>query len=345
LKPTIFPSVPRLFNRIFEKTINATKVGGLKETLFQTAYESKLKSLEEGYIADTLWDNVVFGKVAAALGGRVRMMITGSAPISADVLKFLRIGFSCLVFEGYGQTETCAGATLTHQGDLLPGHVGIPIPCIEIKLVDVPDMNYLTSDEPNPRGEICFRGGCCTQGYYKNEEKTRELIDEHGWLHSGDVGLFLEDGSIRIIDRKKNIFKLSIGEYIAPEKLEIIYSKSPFIQQIFVYGDSLKSKLIAVVVPEFDFIKIWAQDNNIEYETIEELCSKEELNTAIMESMANFGTEADIRGFERIHAIYVCPEPFSIENDLLTPTFKLKRQQARDRYVDQILAIYEQIGD
>jgi len=206
LKPTVFPSVPRLFNKLHDRVMQTVKVGGFKETLFFKAFDTKMQALNDGYVNDTLWDTVVFSKIAEKLGGKVRLMVTGSAPISKDVLSFLRVAFSCPVYEGYGQTETCAGATLTLTSDLIPGHVGIPIPSIEIKLVDVADMNYFVTDQPFPRGEICFRGPCCTQGYYKNEEKTRELIDEYGWLHSGDIGEILPDHSFKIIDRKKKIY-------------------------------------------------------------------------------------------------------------------------------------------
>jgi long-chain acyl-CoA synthetase len=344
LKPTIFASVPRVFNRIFDKVQASIKGGGIKQSLFEVAYDSKIKSLNEGYVGDSVWDTLVFGKVAGKLGGKVRLMITGSAPINAEVLKFLRIGFSCPVLEGYGQTETCAGATLTAHCDLIPGHVGTPLPCIEVKLVDVPEMNYLTSDE-NPRGEICFRGPCCTSGYYKNKEKTEELIDEHGWLHSGDVGQLLEHGCIKIIDRKKNIFKLSIGEYIAPEKLELIYGKSLYVQQIFVFGDSLKSKLIAIVVPEFDQIKILAKEHNLDTDNMEDICKNDEIIKAVLDDINKVGKADDVRGFERIHAIHMSPTLFTIEEDLLTPTFKLKRPQAKNKFNDIINQLYDVIGD
>jgi len=288
---------------------------------------------------------LVFSKVQQRLGGKVRLMMTGSAPISSEVLKFLRVAFSCPVLEGYGQTETCAGATLTLAHDLIPGNVGIPLSCAEIKLVDIPEMNYYSTD-PSPRAEICVRGPCCTPGYYKNEEKTSELIDEYGWLHSGDIGELLPGGYFKIIDRKKNIFKLSIGEYVAPEKLELIYANSPFISQIFVHGDSLKSKLVAIVVPDPDYIKGHANEQGMEdFDNLESLCNRDDMKTAILEDIARVGQESDVRGFERIHAVHLSAQPFAVENDLLTPTFKLKRPQAKDYYTNEINQMYEVIGD
>ena len=120
-------------------------------------------------------------------------------------------------------------------------------------------MQYLSTD-PNPRGEVCYQGTSIFKGYYKNEEKTHEALTKDGWLFSGDVGEVLPNGAIRIIDRAKNIFKLSQGEYIAPEKLENVYVQSPYITQIFVYGDSLQSVLVAIGVPEKSQIKKAAEE-------------------------------------------------------------------------------------
>ena len=149
-------------------------------------------------------------------------MITGSAPISADVLSFLKVVFSCPIREGYGQTETSAPVTLTNLSDPTAGHVGGPRGSIRMRLKDIPEMGYLHTDQP-PRGEICLKGPCIFTQYYKDKSRTQEAFDEEGWLRTGDVAMINPNGSIKIIDRAKNIFKLSQGEYIAPEKLENVY--------------------------------------------------------------------------------------------------------------------------
>jgi long-chain acyl-CoA synthetase len=170
-------------------------------------------------------------------------VISGAAPISSKSLEFLRVVFGTNIFEGYGQTESHAGLTITAFGDVwLPygSHVGPPMPCNEVKLVDVPDMKYFSTDEPYPRGEICSRGPNVMLGYYKEQKKTEETIDADGWreylgltdvlgrlacsqsllsVHTGDVGCILPNGTIKIIDRVKNILKLAQGEYVAPEKV------------------------------------------------------------------------------------------------------------------------------
>lgn len=150
-------------------------------------------------------------------------MATGSAPISGEVLNFLRVCFCCPILEGYGQTESCGASCITLPNDPIPGHVGGPLPCVNIRLRDIPEMGYTIEDTPYPRGEVCFRGPQVFLGYFKNPEKNSETIID-GWVHSGDVGVILPNGSVKIIDRAKNIFKLAQGEYIAPEKLENVYT-------------------------------------------------------------------------------------------------------------------------
>jgi long-chain acyl-CoA synthetase len=173
----------------------------------------------------------VFDKFRAVMGGRVRFMVTGSAPISKDVLNFLKIAFCCSINEGYGQTESAAPASMTWTNDPECGHIGGPYPSCDFKLVDIPDMNYTSEDKDEegnsmPRGEICYRGYNCFKGYFNNPEQTKQTIDEDGWVHTGDIGVIKQNGSIKIIDRQKNIFKLSQGEYIIPDKLENKFSES-----------------------------------------------------------------------------------------------------------------------
>jgi len=166
---------------LYDKVTQAIKAsGGIKEKLFNIAFNEKKILLRKGILKHPIWDKLVFEKIRSRLGGRVRLMITGSAPISADVLDFLRICFSSDVIEGYGQTEGTAAGTTTMLGDTVSGHVGCPNPSVEIKLADVSDMDYLSTDNP-PRGEILIRGPSQFIGYYKNEEQTKSTIED-GWV-------------------------------------------------------------------------------------------------------------------------------------------------------------------
>jgi long-chain acyl-CoA synthetase len=182
LKPTVFPSVPRLYNRIFGKIKDAFALAtGLKGTLVKKALAAKLANLHStGTVTHCLWDKIVYKKIKAMVGGNVRIMMTGSAPLACDVLDFLKVCFCVPILEGYGMTETCAGSVLTIAGDQLSGHVGGPVANVKIRLRDIPEMNYMSSNDP-PQGEICFWGPSIMTGYFKNPEKTAECYKD-GWL-------------------------------------------------------------------------------------------------------------------------------------------------------------------
>ncbi|KAG6750499.1 hypothetical protein POTOM_044995 [Populus tomentosa] len=345
LRPTVFCSVPRLYNRIYDGIINAVKSSGvLKERLFRAAYNSKKQALMSGRNPSPMWDRLVFNKIKEKLGGRVRFMGSGASPLSPDVMDFLRVCFGCQVLEGYGMTETSCVISSVDQGDNLSGHVGSPNPACEIKLVDVPEMNYTSEDQPHPRGEICVRGPTIFQGYYKAEVQMREVIDDDGWLHTGDIGLWLSGGRLKIIDRKKNIFKLAQGEYIAPEKVENVYTKCRFVSQCFIYGDSFNSSLVAVVAVEPDVLRDWAVSEGIKYDDLGQLCNDPRARAAVLADMDLVGKEAQLRGFEFAKAVTLVPEPFTMENGLLTPTFKVKRPQAKEYFAKAISNMYAELS-
>lgn len=348
LAPTTFASVPRLYNRIYDKVLSQIESANpVSRRLFWMAYNYKKAAILSGDLTGgrlgPFWDKLVFSKIRAKLGGRVKMLSSGASPISSEVMLFLRICFGPNVLEGYGMTETACLISLTLPGDPTMGHVGAPIPSCEIKLDDIPEMGYGNDDEPNPRGEICVRGPIVFGGYYKNPEATAETIDKDGWLHTGDVGMWLPGGLLRIIDRKKNIFKLSQGEYIAPEKIENIYVRSPFIMQAFVYGDSLKAQLVAVVVADPEYMIPWAKQRNLPQD-ISALCENPQILATVLKSMQQEGKAAGLKGFEQVAAIRMTAEPFSVENGLMTPTFKVKRPQAKIAFKDFIDAMYQSIS-
>jgi long-chain acyl-CoA synthetase len=155
-----------------------------------------------------MYDKVVFRKFKNFLGGNIRLMLTGSAPISEETINFLKVCFCCPVIEGYGLTETSAGSCATLPFDPIAGHVGGPLACVKARLRDIPDMKYMTTDVP-PRGEICFKGPSISSGYFKNPEQTAKAFDAEGWFLTGDVAEIRPNGSVKIVDRAKNIFKLS----------------------------------------------------------------------------------------------------------------------------------------
>jgi len=313
--------------------------GGIKKMLYEHGFNSKKQMMEGGqYPEAPFWDFVVFKNMREKLGGRVRLIITGSAPISDEVYRFLKICFCCPVIQGYGLTETSAGGTVTLGSDVTFGNVGGPVPSCEIRLRDVPDMNYFAAQG---RGEICFRGGNVFSGYFKDEEKTKEAFDADGFFLTGDIGRWNENGSLSIIDRKKNIFKLSQGEYVAVEYIESIYVKNKYIQQMFAYGDSMQSCLVAIVVPDFDIVLPWAKSNGIENPDDKiALCSNEKVKKFVFDDLNATAKQAKLHGFEFVRAIHLEPEPFSVENGLMTPSFKSMRPKLKEKYQSLIDKMY-----
>ncbi|XP_064201164.1 long-chain-fatty-acid--CoA ligase 1-like isoform X1 [Anguilla rostrata] len=340
LQPTIFPVVPRLLNRMFDKIFGQANTP-LKRWVLQFASRRKEAEMRSGIVRrDSLWDKLIFKKVQASLGGRVRLMVTGAAPVSPAVLTFLRAALGCQFYEGYGQTECTAGCTLSMPGDWTAGHVGAPLPCNSVKLVDVAEMNYYAI---NGEGEVCVKGPNVFQGYLKDPEKTEETIDKDGWVHTGDIGKWLENGTLKIVDRKKHIFKLAQGEYIAPEKIENIYIRSDPVAQAFVHGDSLQACLVAIIVPDPDFCPGWAKKKGLEG-SYEELCKNQELKKAILADILKLGKDAGLKSFEQVKDIALHPEMFSVQNGLLTPTMKAKRADLRNYFRPQIDELYARIN-
>jgi long-chain acyl-CoA synthetase len=214
-----------------------------------------------------------------------------------------------------------------------------------MKLVDVPDMKYLSTDIPYPRGEICIRGNSIMKEYYKNPEKTAETIDTEGWLHTGDIGMLDDAKRLSVIDRLKNIFKLSQGEYIAPEKIESIYQKNELVAQAFVHGDSQQNQLVGIFVLDKENLARWASKQpKLASMSYRDLCSSTEVSKVILQELGTFGKKSNLKGFEQVKAIYLTTNEFTIENELLTPTFKLKRELVHHLYQDQIKEMYNTLS-
>ncbi|XP_076440059.1 long-chain-fatty-acid--CoA ligase 5-like [Babylonia areolata] len=342
LQPTLFPCVPRLLNRFYDKVTAGVSGSMIKKFLFNIAVRSKESELQRRIIRkDSIWDKLVFKTVQGALGGRVRLITTGSAPLSPKVLSFLRCIVGCPVLEGYGQTECHAICALQLVGDPTIGTVGPPLTCCAIKLVDIPEMDYYSKEN---KGEICIKGPNVFRGYLKDPEKTAEALDSDGWLHTGDVGQWVENGSLKIIDRKKNIFKLAQGEYIAPEKVENVCVQCPLVAQMYVHGDSLQSCLVGIVVPDPDVLPKHAREHLSLNGPYENLCKNPEVKKLILDSLTELGRKSGLSSLEIVKDVYIQPDLFSVENGLLTPTFKAKRQELAKYFRTQIQEMYSKLG-
>ncbi|KAI7751717.1 hypothetical protein M8C21_004355 [Ambrosia artemisiifolia] len=346
LKPTIFCAVPRVLDRIYSGLQQKITAGGfLKRNLFNLAYSYKLHNMKGGSKhteASPLSDKIVFSKVKQGLGGNVRIILSGAAPLAPHVEAYLKVVTCAHVLQGYGLTETCAGTfvSLPNEMDML-GTVGPPVPNLDARLESVPEMNY-DALASKPQGEICIRGDVLFSGYFKREDLTKEVLVD-GWFHTGDIGEWQPDGSMKIIDRKKNIFKLSQGEYVAVENLENVYGLVSDIDAVWIYGNSFESCLVAVANPNKQAVERYAEAHNISGD-FESLCENPKIKEYILGELTRIGKEKKLKGFEFVKAVHLDPVPFDMERDLLTPTFKKKRPQMLKYYQDVIDNMYKTIN-
>ena len=323
VKPNFMSVVPRLLEKIYDSIIaKGAQLTGIKRRLFFWAVEVGLKY--EPYGRNGWWyekqlalaNKLIFSKWREALGGNLTTMVSGSAALQPRLTRiFAAAGMQ--VMEGYGLTETSPVVSVNmYENNLFKvGTVGKAIDNVEIKIAE--------------DGEILIKGPNVMQGYYKDPEKTSEVMTGD-YFHTGDKGELDKDGFLRITGRKKEIFKTSGGKYIAPTLLENQMKQSRFIEQILVIGEGQKMPA-AIVQPNFDFVREWARRHDVTLgETIEEIAENKEVHDRIMEEIeegnSHFGK------WETIKRIEIAPEVWSVDNDLLTPTFKPKREVILKRY-------------
>ena len=334
LRPTMFNSVPRLYNR-FGGAIKAQTIeqAGLKGAMSRSIVSTKLANLKNPALGKAtnkhlLYDRIWSKKVAAALGlDRARTCVSGSAPIDPSLQQFLRIVLANNFIQGYGLTETYAIALAQLRGDFSAGNCGAVTPASELCLMDVPDMEYLSTDKPHPRGELLIRGPTVFKEYYKNEAETKKAFTDDGWFRTGEICSIDPLGRFTIIDRVKNVLKLAQGEYISPERLENVYlANLPWLAQGYVHGDSTQSSLVAVFGFQADIFAgfvskiVGRQIDATDLKGLEAAAQDPKVRAAVLREMQKVGRKAKFNSYEHVKGVRVLAEPFSIENELLTPT-------------------------
>ncbi|CAF0772173.1 unnamed protein product [Rotaria sordida] len=327
VKPTQASVVPRILNKVYDAIMTEVNKSKIKRFLVQQALREQPSFLS----------HFAFRKVKNLFGNEVKVMITGGAPITPDVMHFFRIALDIPIMEGYGQTESAGAGTCTHPTDMLYGAIGSPVPVVEMKLIDVPDTTYRSDIN---QGEVCIRGPTVFKGYYNDEAKTKEIIDKDGWLHTGDVGEWTSNGALRIIDRTKHIFKLCQGKYIAPERLEDIYIRSRWVAQIFIDGISTETTVVAIVIPDEEYIRKNFQAINTKT-TFADLCKNPKLKEIILSDLKRLSEEYKLKTYQTLSNIYLHPELFTQNNGLLTVTLKTRRANARQHFQSIIKSLYQ----
>lgn len=350
LKPTVMTAVPAILDRIRDGVVKKVEEkGGLVKHLFNIGCKRRLAALEGSWLGAwglerTLWDIIVFKRIRTLLGGRIRYVLCGGAPLSADSQRFFNICMGAPIGQAYGLTETFAGATFSEWDDSTVGRVGPPLPCCYIKLVSWEEGGYRTTDKPMPRGEIVVGGYSVTAGYFKNQEKTNEVfkVDEKGmrWFYTGDIGKFHPDGCLEIIDRKKDIVKLQHGEYISLGKVEAALTSSSYVDNIMIHADPLQNYCVALVVPSHQLLEKWAQQAGINYSDFSELCGKAESVSEVQQSLSKVAKAAKLDKFETPAKIKLLPEQWTPESGLVTAALKIKREPLKAKFKNELQKLY-----
>ncbi|XP_044161409.1 long-chain-fatty-acid--CoA ligase 4 isoform X2 [Bufo gargarizans] len=343
LRPTLMAAVPEIMDRIYKNVMSKVQeMNVFQRTLFKLGYDYKLEQIKKGYDAP-LCNVILFKKVKALLGGNVRMMLCGGAPLSPQTQRFMNICFCCPVGQGYGLTETCGAGTITEVTDYSTGRVGAPLSCCEIKLRDWLEGGYTNEDKPHPRGEIVIGGLNVSMGYFKNEEKSLEdfYVDENGqrWFCTGDIGEVHPDGCLQIIDRKKDLVKLQAGEYVSLGKVEAALKNCSLVDNICAYANSLQSYVISFVVPNQKKLTGLAQQKGIEG-TWEEICNNPTMEAEVLKEIKEVASSMKLERFEIPIKVRLSPDPWTPETGLVTDAFKLKRKELKNHYLNDIERMY-----
>jgi len=343
LKPTMMCVVPLILDRIYKNIIDSVNKRGTSfQKVFEFCYRYKLYWTRSGKTTPIV-DRIVFNKIKALLGGRMRFAITGGAPLSPETHDFIRVCLGLTLVQGYTMTETACGGTCMQPDDKTAGRVGPPMAGVDVKLINWEEGNYRVTDKPNPRGEMVIGGPCVAKEYFKNEEKTKEdffYADGKRWFKSGDIGELDSNNSFRIIDRKKDLVKLQLGEYVSLGKVEAQLKTHPLVENICVYGDSFKSNTVAIMVPIKNALERFATElgkTTLDYDS---LCKDNDVIQAVLKVLSVHGKKTNLEKFEIPTKITLAPETWTPESGLVTAAFKLKRKYIQALFQPSIDEMY-----
>lgn len=342
LQPSLMAAVPEIMDRIYKNVmLKVEQMSVFQRTLFLLAYNYKMEQLAMGY-STPLCDRLVFRKVRALLGGRLRVLLSGGAPLSAVTQRFMNVCFCCPVGQGYGLTETCGAGTISQLWDYSTGRVGAPLVCCELQLKDWAEGGYRSTDKPCPRGEILIGGPSVTMGYYKNKKNGEDFfVDENGqrWFCTGDIGEIHGDGCLKIIDRKKDLVKLQAGEYVSLGKVEAVLKNCPLIDNICAYANSDESYVIGFVVPNEKHLLALAERRCVRGSR-EELCNNPVIEEEVLKVITDTALAGQLERFEIPRKISLSSDPWTPETGLVTDAFKLKRKELKTHYQRDIEKMY-----
>jgi len=333
VRPTIVVTVPRLFEKVYARVLeNALSGSGLKRRIFFWAKKTGEECVSYALsglrvpavlrVKRALADRLVFSKLRARTGGRIKCFLSGSAPLSAEVAKFF-FAAGLPVYEGYGLTETSPVLTLNPVDRPKLGSVGTAIPGVQLKIA--------------ADGEILAKGPNVMRGYYNKPEATQEAIDADGWFHTGDIGELDGEGYLKITDRKKDLIKTAGGKYVAPQPIENRVKLNKFVANAVVLGDKRKFPII-LVVPNYDQLEPWARERKLAYRSRVELIALPDVQAKVEREV--MGMLRDLAKFEMPKKVALIERDFTIDSGELTPTLKVKRRAVEQNYKTLIDGVY-----
>ncbi|MFP4596932.1 MAG: AMP-dependent synthetase/ligase [Persicimonas sp.] len=338
VRPTLLFSVPRIFNRIYDGVQKKMEQeGGFKKKMFYAALENSERMREEGEaggvgmmtgMKDKFFDKLVFSKIRDRFGGRLKYAFSGGAALSPEVARFID-NLHITVYEGYGLSETSPIVTVNSPGERKIGSVGRPIADVEVSIRPVEGY-------PEGTGEVCVKGPNVMQGYHNLPDKTSEVLDEDGTFHTGDLGRVDEDGFLWILGRVKEQYKLENGKYVVPGPIEEQLKLSGFINQVMIEGTN-KRYNVALIVVDDESLTEWCEENGIDREGALENPKVRDLYSDELKRWGN-----SLKGFEHPRNFALIDEEFTPDNDMLTPTLKLKRRVVMEKYGDVIEDLYNE---
>jgi len=341
-RPSVMVGVPAIWETIKKGILAQVNQGGaIKKAVFNGSLKVKKHNVP---ILTQVVDSVVMSKVKVATGGRLRIALSGGAPLSSETHEFLNLTI-LTVLQGYGLTESCGMCAILPPEMLSYGNVGLPVPCLEVKLIDVPEAGYFANGTP-PQGEICLRGPSVIKGYFKrpdlNEDPT--IFAPDGWFRTGDVGQWNPTGTLSVIDRIKNLVKLSGGEYIALERLEAVYKSSNLVQNLCVYGHPDAKQPMAVIIPHEvhlrHALKHGAVDGVDADASMYVLCELPGVRKFVLENLNAIGKKNGFKPLEILEAAVLTAEEWTPESGLVTAAQKLQRKKIHEAHKDEIKKVY-----
>ncbi|KAH9911324.1 long-chain-fatty-acid-CoA-ligase [Epithele typhae] len=342
LKPSIMIGVPQVWEMI-RKGIMAriSGSGTLRKSVFSGAYS--LKKANVPGLAQVA-DMAVFNQIKQATGGKLRLALSGGAALSAETQEFLSIAL-VTVLQGYGMTESCGMCAILPPELLQYNNVGLPVPSIEIRLLDVPEAGYLSTDKP-ARGEVCIRGPSVTQGYYKrpdlNEDET--IFTKDGFLRTGDVGQWNADGTLSLVDRIKNLVKLQGGEYIALERLESIYKSCNVVSNICVHANPAAKQPMAIIIPHAENLRHALEAANLKgvdaSGSLADLCAVRAVADLVLKECNAVGKKNSFKPLELLQTVVLTPEEWTPESGLVTAAQKVQRKKVAQAFEKEIEKVY-----